>query len=163
MDKFSLENFEERILEAARSPLRAGKLDDYSLCLEASNSRCGDRVELYILLDSGGSIKDIRFEAKGCILSRASVSIACDAVFGLGIENAISCGAHLISSCSLAGAEVALAGQCNGAGLEDSQGLIDSVRHIPLRIECVLLPWRALTLHPLATEEVTKCLNLSST
>jgi nitrogen fixation NifU-like protein len=148
-----MDNFEERILEAARSTRRYGKLDGCTFCLEASNQGCGDRVVLYVLLDPGGKIGDIRFEAKGCMLSRASVSIACDAVTGLGIENVISCAARLISSGSLIGGEESVSGEYSSSGLEDAQGLINSVRHIPLRVECVLLPWRALFMHSMVVEK----------
>jgi nitrogen fixation NifU-like protein len=142
----SNDNFEERIVEAARTTRRVGKIDDYNLLLQASNKGCGDSVVMYLLLDQERKIADIRFEAKGCILSRASVSIACDAVFGLGIEKALWCAQSLIASAATG--EFAM-GECSNIGFEDAHGLIESVRYIPLRVECALLPWRAFIEHPL--------------
>lgn len=142
----SSDDFEERIVEAVRSTRRAGKIDGCTLHLEALNKGCGDKVALYILLEPDGKISDIRYEAKGCMLSRASVSLACDAVIGLEIEKAISCAHILISSVSSAGRK----GEGEESGnsrVEDARSLIESVRHIPLRLECALLPWRALVSH----------------
>jgi nitrogen fixation NifU-like protein len=138
-----MDNFDERILEAVRSTRRVGKLENCTLRLEALNKGCGDRVVLYVLLDSDTKIDDIRYEARGCMLSRASVSIACDAVVGLGIEKAISSAGSLISFGSFSKGEVSVSTECSLACLEDAKGLIESVRHIPLRMECALLPWRA--------------------
>lgn len=139
-----MNDFEDRIIEAFRSTRRVGRFDTSSVALESMNQRCGDKVMLFLLQDALGKISDARFEARGCVLSRAAVSIVCEAIIGLDREIAVAWANSMISSVSLKKEDMSMSAELKAGHLLDAQNLINSVLHIPLRIECALLPWRAV-------------------
>lgn len=66
--------YSELILDHYQHPRNFGSLNQPSFISKASNSLCGDEIELFLMIKKD-KIKDIKFKAKGCAISIASASM----------------------------------------------------------------------------------------
>jgi nitrogen fixation NifU-like protein len=83
MDDF----YREEILEHYTNPHHYGTLDDPDITHEENNPLCGDRIRFDIELEEDGeTIKDVRFSAVGCAISKASASMLSDLLVGQTLE-----------------------------------------------------------------------------
>ena len=79
MDDF----YREEILEHYTHPHNYGTLEHPDISHEENNPLCGDRIRFDIELDEDGqTVKDVRFSAVGCAISKASASMLTDLVIG---------------------------------------------------------------------------------
>ena len=76
------ELYQEIILDHGKSPRNKGKCDKYNHDAQAHNPLCGDKVHVYIRLDSEKKVMDISFEGEGCAISLASASILTETLKG---------------------------------------------------------------------------------
>jgi nitrogen fixation NifU-like protein len=76
------ELYQEIILDHGKSPRNKGKCIGYSHEAQAHNPLCGDKVHVYLKLDSEKKVIDISFEGEGCAISLASASILTDTLKG---------------------------------------------------------------------------------
>ena len=99
----------------------------------AKNPLCGDRVTVRVRVEDG-VIREARFEARGCMIARASSSLMTASIVGRGIDEALL----------LVGTRDALIGDdpppADVGALEPLRG----ARDFQARRGCVTLPWRAL-------------------
>ncbi len=83
MDDF----YREEILEHYAHPHHYGRLEDPDITHEESNPLCGDRIRFDIKLDGDGqTVRDIRFSAVGCAISKASASMLSDLLIGRTLD-----------------------------------------------------------------------------
>jgi nitrogen fixation NifU-like protein len=83
MDDF----YREEILEHYTNPHHYGTLDDPDITHEENNPLCGDRIRFDIELEEDGeTIKDVRFSAVGCAISKASASMLSDLLVGQTLD-----------------------------------------------------------------------------
>ena len=83
MDDF----YREEILEHYTHPHNYGTLDEPDISHEESNPLCGDRIRFDIQLDEDGqTVKDVRFSAVGCAISKASASMLSDLLVGQTLD-----------------------------------------------------------------------------
>jgi nitrogen fixation NifU-like protein len=83
MDDF----YREEILEHYTHPHNYGTLDDPDISHEEDNPLCGDRIRFDIQLDEDGqTVKDVRFSAVGCAISKASASMLTDLLVGQTLD-----------------------------------------------------------------------------
>lgn len=66
--------YQDKILDNYRNPRNFGRIKNADRTSEAFNHVCGDRIDLDVVLKNG-KVEDIKFEAKGCAISRASASL----------------------------------------------------------------------------------------
>ena len=79
MDDF----YREEILEHYTHPHNYGTLEHPDISHEEDNPLCGDRIRFDIQLDEDGqTVKDVRFSAVGCAISKASASMLTDLLVG---------------------------------------------------------------------------------
>jgi len=76
------ELYQEIILDHGKSPRNKGKCDEYNHDAQAHNPLCGDKVHVYLRLDSEKKVMDISFEGEGCAISLASASILTEILKG---------------------------------------------------------------------------------
>ena len=76
------ELYQEIILDHAKNPRHQGKCDGYNHDARAHNPLCGDKVHVYLRLDSEKKVMDISFEGEGCAISLASASILTETLKG---------------------------------------------------------------------------------
>lgn len=83
MDDF----YREEILEHYTHPHNYGTLEDPDISHEEDNPLCGDRIRFDIELGQDGqTVKDVRFSAVGCAISKASASMLTDLLMGQTLE-----------------------------------------------------------------------------
>jgi nitrogen fixation NifU-like protein len=79
MDDF----YREEILEHYTHPHNYGTLEQADITHQESNPLCGDQIRFDIQLDDDGeTVKDVRFSAVGCAISKASASMLSDLLIG---------------------------------------------------------------------------------
>ena len=83
MDDF----YREEILEHYTHPHNYGTLEQPDISHEEDNPLCGDRIRFDIQLDEDGqTVKDVRFSAVGCAISKASASMLTDLLIGQTLD-----------------------------------------------------------------------------
>lgn len=102
---------------------------------KGKNPSCGDELELFLDIQDN-KVVDVKFTGVGCALSVSSASLMTEAIKGKKISEV----SHMMS-------------QFFSFILEDESHLDDqyeplhiykNVQNYPLRVKCVLLPWRTL-------------------
>ena len=76
------ELYQEIILDHGKNPRNKGKCIGYKHDAQAHNPLCGDKVHVYLKLDSEKKVVDMSFEGEGCAISLASASILTDTLKG---------------------------------------------------------------------------------
>ncbi len=71
----------ENLLALANRQNRRGPMVDFSASATAVNASCGDECTVWLKI-TDGAIADISFEAKGCVMSRASAAVIADGAIG---------------------------------------------------------------------------------
>ncbi len=126
--------YRELILDHARSPRHFGKLADQTHTAEGVNPLCGDKLKLYLQIDTDGRIRDAAFEGSGCAISVASASLMTDAVIGMRQTEALDFANALIGT---------ITGNDTPIELGKLQAL-RGVREFPSRVKCATLAWHAM-------------------
>lgn len=137
MDESLRELYQEVILDHSRHPRHFGPLEGATHTGEGYNPLCGDRVKLYLNLDAGDRIADIKFEGKGCAISQASASLMTDMLKGRTVaeaETLMGGFLHLVK-----GEETELGGD-DREKLEVMAG----VSAFPMRVKCATLAWHTM-------------------
>ncbi|EMF80148.1 SUF system FeS assembly protein, NifU family [Leptospira weilii serovar Topaz str. LT2116] len=128
--------YKEVILDHYQNPRFRGKLEPADLSEHGINPLCGDELELTINLD-GDRIADVRVTGKGCSISQASGSMMAESIRGKTVsqaENILS----RFKNMFLEGKDPKFDEE-----LEDLESM-ESVKKIPARIKCAVLPWNTL-------------------
>lgn len=131
--------YRELILDHARSPRHFGKLEHTTHSAEGINPLCGDKLKLYLNVDSADTILAAAFEGSGCAISVASASLLTDAVVGLDSEQAIryfdAITSHLRGDAKVQERPPVDLGKLRA---------LEGVREYPSRVKCATLAWHAL-------------------
>ncbi len=132
--------YRELILDHARKPRHFHRLEDATHTAEGINPLCGDKLRLYVRLDSHDVISEASFEGSGCAISVASASLMTDLLAGLTLVQADECFAAVTRR--LTGSD---AGPMADTGVDLGKiKALDGVREYPSRVKCATLAWHAL-------------------
>jgi nitrogen fixation NifU-like protein len=130
--------YQEIILDHYKNPLNAGLREPFEAEVHHVNPTCGDEVTLRVhLSENGATVEDVSYDALGCSISQASVSVMTDLVIGKPVAEAM--GIH---------EEFLQLMQGRGAVEPDEEVLEDGiafagVAKFPARVKCALLGWMA--------------------
>ena len=69
------EIYQEIILDHGKNPRNLKSINNYNKDAKGHNPLCGDKVHIYLKMNSNMKIEDISFEGSGCAISMASASI----------------------------------------------------------------------------------------
>jgi nitrogen fixation NifU-like protein len=138
MDDTLRELYQEVILDHSRHPRHFGTLEGATHVGEGYNPLCGDKVKVYLVLDDGGRITDIKFEGRGCAISQASASLMTDMLGGRTVEEAqelMGGFVHLVKG-----------EESNGLAPGDRERLevMAGVSAFPMRVKCATLAWHTM-------------------
>lgn len=125
--------YHQAIMERAKQPVGAGRLEAPDATVTIDNPLCGDRVTLDLKL-TNGTIAAVGHQVRGCALCQASASVI--AATAVGQKPAAA----------LAGRE-ALRGVLGGGEAGEpwmALGIFAPVKRHKSRHDCVLLPFEAL-------------------
>jgi nitrogen fixation NifU-like protein len=128
--------YQEIILDHYKSPHHAGLREPYEVQVHHVNPTCGDEVTLRVHLD-GETVADVSYDALGCSISQASVSVMTDLVIGRPLSEALAVQAQFQQLM-----------QGRGQVEPDEDTLEDAVAFagvakFPARVKCALLGWMA--------------------
>jgi len=133
--------YQDIILEHGKSPRNLGKCEGYSHEAKGYNPLCGDKVHVYLKLDSGKKVESLTFEGEGCAISLASASIMTELVKGKSFEEAkeiMNAFINMIKNTS----EI----QSNHLDEDQKTKLmsLSGVKQFPMRVKCATLSWHTL-------------------
>jgi nitrogen fixation NifU-like protein len=130
--------YQEIILDHYRSPLNKGLREPFEAEVHHVNPTCGDEITLRVhLSDDRATVADISYEAQGCSISQASVSVMTELLIGNSVDHDLA----------VAGAFLEMV-QSRGTVEPDEEVLEDAVAfagvaRYPARVKCALLGWMA--------------------
>jgi nitrogen fixation NifU-like protein len=127
--------YQEVILDHNRHPRNFHTIEGGRKA-EGYNPLCGDRLTVYLRVDSNGRILDAAFQGSGCAISKASASLMTDTVKGKtrAEAEAIFERFHRMVT-SPVDAPVEEVGKLS---------VLAGVRQFPVRVKCATLAWYAL-------------------
>jgi nitrogen fixation NifU-like protein len=132
--------YQEVILDHYKNPHGAGLRDPFDAEVHHVNPTCGDEVTLRVRLEGEGDdavVQDVSYDALGCSISQASVSVLNDLVVGKRVGEALSVHEAFLELM-----------QGRGSVEPDEDVLEDGVAFagvakFPARVKCALLGWMA--------------------
>ncbi len=130
--------YQEVILDHYRRPQHSGLREPFGAEVHHVNPTCGDELTLRLRLSNDlATVEDVSYEAQGCSISQASVSMMAELITGRPVaeSNEVFDEFHrMISS----------RGQHEGDEdvLDDAVALAGVSRY-PARVKCALLGWMA--------------------
>lgn len=130
--------YQEIILDHYRAPKNKGLREPFEAQVHHVNPTCGDEITLRVHLNSDRTaVDDISYEAQGCSISQASVSVMTELLIGQPIDHDLT----------VAGAFLEMV-QSRGTVEPDEEVLEDAVAfagvaRYPARVKCALLGWMA--------------------
>ena len=129
--------YQEIILDHYRHPHHRGLREPFDAQVHHVNPTCGDEVTLRVTLkDAGGepAVADVSYDALGCSISQASVSVLTDLLIGKPLSEAIEV--------SRAFGDLMRGTQADEDVLGDAVAFTGVAKY-PARIKCALLGWMA--------------------
>ena len=132
--------YRELILDHARKPRNFKRLDHPTHTAEGINPLCGDKLHLYLCVDSDDQITDVGFEGSGCAISIASASLLTEVVSELSVTDADICFDAVAGRLTQQQPDIATPKNVDLSKLK----ALDGVREHPSRVKCATLAWHAL-------------------
>ena len=131
--------YQEIILDHYRHPHHRGLREPFDAQVHHVNPTCGDEITLRVTLsgaDGDPAVADVSYDALGCSISQASVSVLSDLVIGKPVSEAMDINAAFVDLMHSRDPE------------PDDEVLGDAVvfagvAKYPARIKCALLGWMA--------------------
>lgn len=77
--------YQENILDHYRHPRNGKPISQYDVKQLGSNPSCGDELALYLARDADGRITDIGYDAAGCAISTAAMSMLSERARGMQV------------------------------------------------------------------------------
>lgn len=133
--------YQEIILDHARAPHHAGLREPFDAQAHQVNPTCGDEVTLRLAVtqraDGDATVADVSYDAVGCSISQASISVLTDLVIGRTLRE---------SQVLHEAFEAMVKSKGEDAGDEDVLGdavAFAGVSQYVNRVKCALLGWKA--------------------
>ena len=133
--------YQDIILEHGKSPRNLGKCEGYNHEAKGYNPLCGDKVHVYLKLNSEKKVEGLTFEGDGCAISLASASIMTELIKGKSFEvtrEIMNAFLNMIKKTS----EI----QSNHLDEDQKTKLmsLSGVKQFPMRVKCATLSWHTL-------------------
>ena len=132
--------YRHTILDHARKPRNFGRLEHATHTAEGINPLCGDKLRIYLCVDSNDQITNVGFEGSGCAISVAPASLLTEAVSDLSVEDADVCVDVVTARLTQQAPDIAAPKNVDLSKLK----ALDGVRQHPSRVKCATLAWHAL-------------------
>lgn len=131
------ELYQTIILDHYREKHHAGLRDPFDVEVHHVNPSCGDELSLRVLV-TDGAVADVSYDAEGCSISQASVSVMSDLVIGRNVADTLALHDEFLEMM-----------QSQGAITPDEDRFEDAiafagVSKFPARVKCALLGWSAV-------------------
>lgn len=129
--------YDDLLMRHYRAPQHTASIPSEAADAEVYNPTCGDRIRLTLHMQSD-VLEKVAHDTEGCAICTASASIMASSVPQKSSEDIL----HLHASLStwLRNEQAELPESFEGTDLP----CLTSVRSFPMRVNCALLPWKAL-------------------
>ncbi len=134
------ELYRELILDHARTPRNFRRLENATHSATGINPLCGDKLHLYLVIDSNEQVAEVGFEGSGCAISMASASLMTETVSELSVADADACFSAVTRRLTDGSNVEAVPSNLDFSKLK----ALDGVRKHPSRVKCATLAWHAL-------------------
>lgn len=125
--------YQELILDHNRNPRNCGKISSPTCQAEGHNHLCGDRVEVFLLIQEN-IITDISFEGVGCALCVSSASMMTEILKGKMTDEAREVFKKFHDL---------ITGKSNDTTGLNKLAVFSHVSEYPSRVKCTGLAWHA--------------------
>jgi len=133
--------YQDIILEHGKNPRNLGKCEGYNHEAKGYNPLCGDKVHVYLKLDSKKKVEGLTFEGDGCAISLASASIMTELVKGKSFNEAKDIMSDFLSM-------IKNTSEIKSNHLDEDQKIkimsLSGVKQFPMRVKCATLSWHTL-------------------
>ncbi len=129
------ELYQEVIFDHNRHPRNFGKLEDATHEADGYNPLCGDRLHLYLKLDTDNRVQRVTFEGDGCAISTASASLMTEALQGRSEPDARALLQNVVAMAT---------GTAVDADTVGKLSVLSGVQEFPARVKCATLAWHTL-------------------
>jgi len=133
--------YQDIILEHGKSPRNLGKCKGFNHNAKGHNPLCGDKIHVFLKLNSNKKVEGLSFEGEGCAISLASASIMTELVKGKSFTEAkdiMSAFLNMIKNNS----------ELQSKNLNEEQKIklmsLSGVKKFPMRVKCATLSWHTL-------------------
>jgi nitrogen fixation NifU-like protein len=129
--------YQEIIIDHGNCPRNEGTIGGPTHRAEGYNATCGDELTVTLRVQ-GDRIEDIKFQAQGCAISRASASMMSEKIRGMSIADSLKFSRNL---------QKILNGDGQAVLSEDEMGdlvALLGVQQFPMRVKCATLAWHTL-------------------
>jgi len=131
------ELYQEVILDHNKNPRNFREMDPHSHHANGHNPLCGDKLELYLLVQND-VIQDISFVGSGCAISTSSASLMTEFLRGKSVTEAKGLFEHFHDL--VTGIEIS-DDQLDDLG---KLAIFAGVQEFPARVKCASLSWHTL-------------------
>ena len=131
------ELYQQVIIEHNKKPRNYGELEACTHHAHGLNPLCGDDIMLMLVVEDG-VVKDVRFQGQGCAISKASCSLMTVNIKGKPVAEAeimVEQFREMIRGSLDPARDPNLLGRLS---------LFESVKNLPSRVKCAVLPWATL-------------------
>ena len=132
--------YDRLIVERARTPRYAGRLESPDVQGDGRNPLCGDKTHLDIVLD-GHHIQKIRHQTRGCAICAAAADLMAEQVRGSTVAQALDTSGRFMAMLVGSSPQAVAAEQYAPLGALE---VFAPLRSHKARIRCAELPWIAL-------------------
>jgi nitrogen fixation protein NifU and related proteins len=144
--------YREIILDHYRSPRNRGELPvPPARRYEGFNPLCGDEIVVFLDIDDGGVVQDVRISGQGCSISQSSASMMSAAVKGKTLSQARALLRAFKAMMSIHEQRLDGDGQVVDEPVEPDPDVklgdleaLQGVVKFPVRIKCATLSWNTL-------------------
>ena len=78
--------YQENILDHYKNPRNFGKIENASVHHHEYNPLCGDKIDIFLIIDESKKVVDVKFQGSGCAISQASASMLTEEIKGKSVE-----------------------------------------------------------------------------
>lgn len=143
------ELYQEIILDHGRHPRHFGQLEGANREADGHNPLCGDKVRVYLRVDSDDKIEDVMFDGRGCAISIASASMMTELLVGKNVSEGKALMEAFLSM--VKGEEASFDG-VDEDDLDQLQAM-SGVSEFPMRVKCATLAWHTFAAAADGTQE----------
>ena len=136
------ELYQDIILEHGKSPRNFGKCEKHTHQAKGYNPLCGDKVHIFLKLNSEQQVENLSFEGEGCAISLASASILTDIIKGKELNLAKKITENFLD---MVKNEVKISINSLSDDQKTTIMSLSGVKQFPMRVKCATMAWHTFT------------------
>ena len=136
------ELYQEIILDHGKNPRNKGRCKEFNYDAKGHNPLCGDKVHIFLKLNSEQQVENLSFEGEGCAISLASASILTDIIKGKELNLAKKITENFLD---MVKNEVKISINSLSDDQKTTIMSLSGVKQFPMRVKCATMAWHTFT------------------